>query len=615
MPIFLYKNNAEKKFPQNAYLQVILIGENKNTSAFGTKITAKHRGETFYFEQMPVRGFQSSVDPRPIIGLGNISILDTLLVEFPSQKSFLLTNISINKTLILRESEAKHQYTPPQKKKENTLFEEVTHRFKNDFSHQENEYVHFDTERLIYQMASTEGPCLCTGDINGDSRVDFYLGGAKGFSGKLYIQNPDNTFSLSQKDLFEKDKNTEDTDCVFFDADNDGADDVYVCSGGVEFSSASYELMDRLYMNKKGILQKSPQMLPSTKTENSSTVAPNDFDNDGDMDLFVGTRTDADVYGMPSYNYLLQNDGKGNFTDITKKIAPSLQKIGLVTDALWEDIDNDTTKELIVVGEWMPISIFKYAKKKFTNITQTIFLQNTEGWWNTIESADINKDGKIDFVVGNIGLNSRFRFSAEKPISLFINDFDQNGSSEQILSQYDGETSYPLALKHDLVKQIPSLKKKYLKYKSYKNETIEQIFTPKQLEKTLKKQAKIMETVVLINRGNRNFSISPLPIQAQFSPVKSIIIHDFNADDIPDIVLGGNFFEVKPEIGRYDANYGQFWKGNGDGTFQFIKNNFTGFSLIGQVRNMKIISIQEKEYILVANNNAPMQIFLNTRVK
>ena len=615
MPIFLYKNNTEKQFPHHTYIQIIFTGENKNTAAFGTKITAKHKGETFYCEQMPVRGFQSSVDPRPIIGLGNIKVLDTLLIEFPSQKYLLFTKIPTNKTLIARENEAQGQNSSPKEIKKNTLFREVTHLFKNDFSHRENDYVHFDKERLIYQMASTEGPCLCTGYVNGDSLVDFYLGGAKGFSGKLYIQNADNTFSFSQKNLFEKDKNSEDTDCIFFDADNNGTDDLYVCSGGVEFSSASYELIDRFYINKKGVFEKSPQMLPSAKTKNSSTIAVHDFDNDGDTDIFVGTRTDPDFYGIPSNNYILQNDGKGNFTDVTKKIAPSIQKIGLITDALWADIDNDTTKELIVVGEWMPISVFKYSQKKFINITQNTSLQNTEGWWNTIESADLNKDGKIDFVVGNIGLNTRFRFTTEKPISLFINDFDQNGNIEQILSQYDGEKSYPIPLKHDLVKQIPSLKKKYLKYETYKHQTIEQIFTPKQLEKALKKQAKIMETIVLINKGNGNFLISPLPIQAQFSPVKSILIHDFNTDNIPDILLGGNFFEVKPEIGRYDAHYGQFWQGNGDGTFQFIKNIHTGFFLTGQIRKMKIIPLQNKEYIFVAKNNAPMQIFLNTYLK
>jgi len=610
MPFSLFQNQSRQINPENNYLKFELKGSKGNTNAIGTKITAFVNGEKLYLEHIPIRGFQSTVDPRPNLGLGKSKLVDSITVEWPDNQVTILRNINANQTIILNHAQAKPSTKIPDINQEK-LFTEFFNPAILNHRHIENPFVDFDRERLIFQMLSSEGPCICKGDINGDQREDLYLGGSSGTPGSLYFQQPDGRFLLVQKPLFEVDKAAEDTDCAIFDANGDGKNDLYVASGSNEVSNSSSTLADRLYFNtSNGSLVKSDQILPANQFESTSSVKPADYDLDGDMDLFVGIRSIPFYYGLPASGFLLQNDGKGYFKDVTPQLIPALKNIGMITDAAWFDYDKDKDLDLLVVGEYMSIRLFQNSNGRFTEISKNAGFENTNGWWNTTAIADLNEDGYPDIVVGNHGLNSRFHASLKQPIDLFIHDFDQNGTIEQILCQYNGEKSYPLILRHDLVLQMPFLKKKYLKYNSYKNQQINDIFEQPLLKSALKLQAYMLETAVYLNTGKGQFTKSTIPVEAQFSPVYAISINDFDDDGHQDILLGGNLYQTKPEVGRYDASYGLFLKGDGSGHFKALSAKDSGFRLKGQTRGFSIVSVKDKSILVAANNNDQAQTFI-----
>ena len=348
--------------------------------------------------------------------------------------------------------------------------------------------------------------------------------------------------------------------------------------------------------------------MPSGRPESSSVVACGDYDNDGDLDLFVGIRLKTGLIGVPQNGYILTNDGKGNFENDTASVASGLTGLGMITDAVWADYDNDGDKDLIVVGEWMSVHIFRNNEGKLTDIGANSGLEDTSGWWNTVEAEDLDNDGDIDFVLGNHGLNSRFKASIEEPISCYINDFDQNGSAEQIICMYNEGTSFPQPLRHDLVMQLPSLKKKYLKYESYKNQTIEDMFPVEILKNSVVHNVTELRSLLLVNNGNGNFEKVPLPLAAQASPVHAIHIEDFDDDGLKDIFLGGNQYRVKPEAGRYDASYGTLLKGTGGSDFRVVPMQQSGLFIKGEVRDAKPIRIHGKPTLVVAKNNLPLQL-------
>ena len=597
----VFRNETDQLLPQNHYLKFELKGVGKNTFAFGTKITVTHKASTFYIEQMPIRGFESSMDPRPNIGLGKIDTVEQILIEWPDGKGHLLVNIPTNQTLHLDQRDGVSLI--PKVKKESPVFERSRDSLIS-FIHVENEFVDFDRDPLIYQMLSSEGPRMSKGDINGDGREDVYIGGAKDQPGALFVQTPGGSFKRTNEMLLEKDKVSEDMASLFFDADGDGDQDLYVCSGGNEFSSSSTALSDRLYMNDgRGNLTKSPQILPVSRFESTSTVKATDYDQDGDLDLFVGVRLLPFSYGMPVNGYILNNDGKGNFQDVSQQIAPGLQNLGMITDAAWADVDGDNDEDLLIVGEYMPVKVFINEAGKFIDQTVQSGLGKSNGWWNRLEAADMDKDGDIDFVIGNHGKNSRFRASVNKPVRMYVNDFDQNGTIEQLICTYNGDKSYPMALRHDLVSQVPSLKKKYLKYENYKNQTITDIFSPEQLEGALKLEAYEFSTSILINDGKGKFTLKALPVEAQFAPVFGIELADFDMDGSTDILLGGNFYKSKPEVGRYDASYGLLLQGNGKGDFTSRSARESGIRIEGEVRDIISMRAGKETLILVARNN------------
>src|SRR6185295_14181004 len=314
-------------------------------------------------------------------------------------------------------------------------------------------------------------------------------------------------------------------------------------------------------------------------------------------------------YGIPMNGYVLNNDGNGNYENVTDRLAPGLLKLGMITDALWADIDGDADLDLIVVGEWMPISVFVNEHGKFVNRTKESGLLNSDGWWNAIGKADIDRDGDVDFIAGNHGLNSRFRASVEKPVTMYVSDFDKNGSIEQIICTYNGEKSYPLALRHDLIQQMPNLKKKYLKYESYKDQTITDIFTEDQLKDAIHLAAFDLSSCVAINDGKGKFTVKPLPVDAQLSPMYAVLVDDIDGDGNLDVLMGGNLYRVKPEVGRYDASYGVFLKGDGTGSFTSVKPKDSGFFVDGEIRDIKKITIGKSDFVLVARNNDTPLLF------
>lgn len=606
MPSFVYRNEADNLHPGHRYIKVVLSGSDMNSSAIGASITAEAGGRIFYVEQMPTRGFESSVDHRVNIGLGLIDRVDRITVNWPDGAVTILDSVAANQTLVLRHADAtaSDPALETATSVETVLMKQEAVP-KISFTHDESEFVDFDRDHLVFHMMSTEGPRLAKGDINGDGREDIFIGGAKGQASVLLIQNQAGEFVPSNQALFERDKLSEDTGSLFFDADNDGDLDVYVCSGGNEFLPGSAALADRLYINDgNGILKRSEQPLPSPSVhESTSVVAAGDFDGDGDMDLFLGARLVALQYGLPASGYILTNDGHGHFTDRTNEVAPGLNTIGMITDAVWVDIDGDGDPDLAVVGEYMPIKIFRNDSGVLVDVSEAAGMRDTHGWWNRIEAADLDLDGDIDFVVGNHGLNSKFKASREKPVSMYVGDFDQNGMLEQIVCVFHGDKSFPMVLRHDLVGQIPSLKKKYLKYESYKDEMLADIFSERELEHALCLQAFELRSSILLNDGRGKFEMRSLPLQAQFSPVYGIEVADIDGDRMPDIIVGGNLFGVKPQAGRYDASHGLLLKGDTRGNFTPVPHSRSGILITGEVRDIILTTDRKGPLLIFSRNN------------
>ena len=603
MPAFVYRNNTSEQLPQHAYLSIQLIGKGKNTQAIGSKVRVYQNGQVQTLELMPARGFQSSVDSRLHFGFETDKRLDSLIIDWPDGSKTFEANQSPNLHLIFAQEDAKYQSTPvfTQFDTIKQLFYNVTKDIILNFKHKENDFIDFDRDRLLMQALSSDGPCICEGDINKDGKDDFYIGGAKEQSGVLYIQTNTGRFKAYQTDLFGKDKISEDTDCAFFDADGDSYPDLYVASGGNEFSKSSSALADRLYINKRGHFQKSESsfILPAGKFESTACVRPNDFDKDGDVDLLVAIRLQPFLYGVPMNVYLLENKGKGDFKNVTKNLAPDFLNCGLVKDALWTDVDRDGDEDVIVIGEWMPIKVFENQKGHF----KMREIPHSSGWWNKVATADIDGDGDMDFVLANHGLNSVFQASEQEPVTLAVNDFDKNGTIEHIISRYQDGRSLPIALRQDLVMQMPYLKKKYLKFHDYRNQSLEDIFTKEELQNTLYLKAEQLQSGLLLNKGNFEFEWKPLPKEMQYTSIQALLVNDFDNDGYTDILAAGNFYRCKPETGRYDAGYGLFLKGKGNGDFYSVPARKSGFSVKGEVRDMELLNIGNKNIIAIARND------------
>jgi len=610
MPCFVYRNNSTDIYPENKFLKVALEGKGKNRFGVGAKVKVHYNNTIAYQEQMPVRGFESTVDHRLNFGLGKATKIDSVEVLWNDGVVSVLKNVRLNALLTVKEPNSKSQSNVAGIITNNTtVFADDKEDHGLDFTHKENDFVDFDRDRLIFHMMSTSGPKIVKGDINNDGLEDLYICGAKDQPGAIFKQQKGEKFIRTNQVLLQTDAASEDTDALFFDADGDKDMDLYVCSGGNEFSPNSTALINRLYFNDgKGNFTKSPQVLPSYIFESTSCVRAADFDGDNDLDLFVGVRLIPFRYGVPCKGYVLINDGKGNFSDVTSKVAPGLIDVGMITDAAWFDYDKDNKPDLVIAGEYMPVRIFHNENNVLKEVSADAGLQNTNGWWNRLVITDINHDGYADIIAGNHGLNSRFIASPEKPVNMYIGDFSGNGTMQQVTTCYFKDSSYPIHLRHDLVSVLPYLKKKYLKYDSYKNETISDIFSGDQLSKAIKLSAYTMNTTVFINNTKGKFISKPLPVEAQFSPVYAIAADDYDNDGNIDILLGGNLFQAKPEVGIYDASYGLMLRGDGKGNFSALTPQQSGINIRGAIRDIVPVMAGRKKLMLIGENNGRLKI-------
>ena len=609
---FIYRNNARRLHPENRFLRVRLVGEGANRFGIGARVTNYAGGDVYMQELAPTRGFQSSVDYVLSFGLGRHDRADSMRVEWPDGRVSTLKNVAANQLVTVHQSEAAKAPAPPALRPPPPLFTDVTDQTALPFVHQENDFVDFDRERLMPKLVSTEGPYLAVADVNGDRLEDLYIGGAKGQPGKLLLQRRDGSFESSSEPVFARDAISEDLGAVFFDANGDRRPDLYVVSGGNEYSDGAAALQDRLYLNDGGgKFRKADGCLPSESASGSRVVAA-DYDADGDIDLVVGGRVVPWRYGTDPQSMLLRNDGTGHFTDVTATLAPELAHVGMVTDALWRDVDGDARPDLVVVGEWMPITFFRNIGGGKLKRLQVPGLERSDGWWNRIVAGDFNGDGRVDFVVGNLGLNGRLRATAQEPVTMYVNDFDGNGSVEQIISVYNQGASYPLPLRDDLIKTLPYLKARYLNYKNYARQTVTDIFSPEELSGAVLKKAYTFATSLVLNKGGGSFSLQPLPDEAQLAPVYGILAEDLDQDRHTDLLLAGNADGFKPEIGRMAASYGLFLRGDGKGNFTPVRAARDGFVVPGQARDIQRVETARGNLYVVSRNNDRPLVFRTT---
>jgi len=617
---FIYRNNA-RTLTQNRYLQVRLDGSGANRFGIGAKVTLWSGGREFYQEEEPTRGFQSSVDYVLTFGVGQRDTLDSVKVEWPGREGqvSLLTKVATNHRLTIRQADSRTDGRagvgrPTVRPSDRpTVLTEVTDQTALPYVHRENEFVDFEREPLIPKLLSTEGPMLAVADVNGDGLDDMFIGGAKDQAGKLLIQQPNGRFVSTNERLFDADAGSEDVGAVFFDADGDGHPDLYVVSGGSEFSQMAPGLQDRLYLNDgRGNFRKAVGSLPDEDVSGSRVVAA-DYDGDGDIDLFVGGRVVPWHYGVDPRSMLLQNDGHGHFTDVTKRLAPELEHVGMVTDAVWRDVDGDGRLDLVVVGEWMPITIFHNAGGGKLVRVKTPGLEHSEGWWNRIIAGDFAGNGRVDFIVGNLGLNTRLQASEAEPVTMYVKDFDGSGVSKQILSVYHHGTSYPIAMRDELIRALPYLKPRYPRYADYAGQTVTDIFSPAELAGATFKQAHTFATALARNNGDGSFTLIPLPREAQLAPVYAILAQDVDGDGKLDLLLAGNFDGVQPEIGRMSASYGLVLRGDGLGRFTPVPAAQSGFSVPGQARDVQRVRTRRGDLYVVTRNNDRALVFRPTR--
>ena len=607
-PAAIYRNRG-RELTGRHYLTVALQGSGANTEGIGTKVTIVNRDGRQMLEQMPTRGFQSSVDHRLHFGLGSATTIDSLIVVWPDRRQQVMTGVAADRILTLSQRDAVPSppkvpaIAPP-------LFEDVTSRLGVNIKHDENTFFDYDREPLMPHVLSTEGPALAAADVNGDGLDDIYVGGAKWKPGQLLVQRSDGSFQTVAQPAFVDDTLPEDIDASFFDADGDGDLDLYVVSGGNEFSGEDDALQDRLYINDgKGRFRRDATALPRL-AESGSCVVPADFDGDGHIDLFVGRRVVARKYGVPPKSYLLRNDGRGHFADVTEQLAPALAHAGMVSAATWMDTNGDGALDLIVVGEWMAVRVFRQENGRFVDRTTESHLAGTEGWWNSVSQLDANGDGRADLVLGNLGLNSALQASAKEPARMYVGDFFQTGTLKQIVTFYKHGVSYPLPGRDDLVRLIPQLRSRYPSYASFGASRLEDIVPASELRDATVLEARTLASSIALNNGDGTFTLAALPAEAQFAPVYGAVAEDLDGDGHVDLVLAGNLFGVQPTLGRYDASYGLFLHGDGAGHFVPVDLEQSNLIVPGQARHVRTVrNTKGRILVVIARNDERLQIF------
>ena len=591
----VFKNIGEDN---RHFLTLSFKGNNLNTMGIGCKAYLFSNGKLQYQQLMLTRGFESATEPRLHFGLDTTSVMDSVLVVWPNGAYQLMKNVKADQSLLIKQSDAVTQFNyatffPPSR----PLFINVSNDIHFAWKHQEDDFTDFNQQYFIPHELSTKGPKLAVGDVNGDGLDDIYTCGAKGQSGALWLQKSDGHFAITDTVVFKVDKTCEDVDALFFDADGDKDLDLYVASGGNEAWGNAPVLLDRLYLNNgKGHFTKSIHALPPIY-QDKATVRAADIDNDGDTDLFIGASANALAYGIPPASYILLNDGKGNFT-IANNNNTLLQHLGIVTSATFTDVNGDGWQDLVVAGEWMPVTLFINHHGSFDQ-KRTI---GASGLWQTIQAADIDGDGDVDILAGNYGLNSKLHASEAAPLKLYVKDIDNNGTLDQLLTYSHNGKEYTFLGKEELEKQLPYLRKNFLLYSSFAGKTVQEVFGG-QLNNALVLQAQTLSSGIYKNDGKGNFSFEALPDQMQTAPIFSLMPDDINGDGYTDVISGGNFYGVLPYEGRYDASWGDVLLNNKNKSYYWLSPVSSGWFIRGEVRDIQKVKTAHGYLYAVARNN------------
>lgn len=598
----ILKNNAVE-MNSNNFLQFQFKNMPKNTKGIGAKVLLyTSKGKQIY-ENYVSRGYQSSIPSKIHIGIGDLNKIDSVLVVWSDNKFQKFDSIKINEENIFNYNMAIASFDTKPAEVRRQIFSR--YELTNKITHKENDFDDYKEQILLPHKMSQFGPSLAVADVNNDNLEDVFIGGATGYESKLFIQKSDGSFQLTNNPIFIKDKIHEDIDALFFDIDNDNDLDLYVVSGGNEFKSGSANYQDRIYINN-GSGNFSKLSVDNTNFS-GSVVKAKDFDNDGDIDVFVGGRHVPHQYPLPASSKLFENrDGK--LVDVTDEKAAELKDIGMVTDAIWTDYDNDNDLDLMVVGEWMPITIFKNTNGKFSKI-ETPSLAKTKGWWFSIEQGDFDKDGDTDYIVGNLGLNYKYKTTSDKPFDIYYKDFDGNGKEDIVLGYYNFGKHYPVRGFSCSSSQVPSLKKSIKKYDIFASMELKDVYGEENIADALHLTADTFTSSYLENLGNGEFKVSQLPIESQFSSINDILIDDFNQDGNQDVLLVGNLFVSEIETPRNDAGTGTLLLGDGKNNFKAVPYLESGFFANKDAKKMKFLKSKKSKFVLVANNNDVLQVF------
>lgn len=595
MPSFVYRNNGNE-FSKNNYIGIQLKGKGVNTFAVGSMIRVYCANEIINREVTPSRGFQSSTDYKIIAGLGSKKV-DSLIIIWPDRTITRINQPEINKTHLIVQTGNETRIDEAVPGPSQGIFENINTSFDK---HAEDEFIDFYNERNIPVMLSREGPKATVADINNDGLQDIFIGGARGQAGQLYFQNK-NGFIKTHQPAFEADKAFEDVAVLFFDCDNDGDEDLFVGAGGNNLPPRSPYLRHRLYKNDGNGNFKKDTIAFDNNNSNIALAIANDYDNDGDLDMFVGGRNLSYNYGVSPESYIYENDGKGNFKDVTQQLNAAIKNIGMVTNGLWADVTGDERNELIIVGEWMTPRIFSYGNGKLNEITSG--MNNMFGWWQSVKAADLDGDGDNDLVIGNYGNNFYLHPDLQHPVKLWINDFDRNTIPDKVFSRTVNGNDVPVFLKREFTDAMPSLKKENLKHHVFAMKTIQTLFDPELIKSTKVKTFNYSSSVIAWNEGDGKFTIQELPVEAQLSSVNAIQCRDLNNDGKTDLVLGGNITECLPQFGRLDANYGIVLENRGNRQFKVMSPGENNISITGMIRDIAWIRGKKENYILFLRNN------------
>ena len=599
---FIYENHSEKR-TGTGFLRIKATDKKGNRSPFGVKVRVCIDESTCqWYEFTNSRGMYSTSEQVAHFGVGAAEKVQSVTLTWWDGTQTVLKEVPTNQVLTVDFSEVEVT-TAKQSALTNTLFRQITDQFGLDYQHQENEFDDFDKQVLLPHKMSQFGPAMAVGDVNKDGKEDLFFGGAAGFPAQLYIQR-DQGYKGIRLNSFAVDADYEDVDATFVDYDGDGDLDLYVVSGGNAHPAGSKMYMDRLYENNgTGVLTRKEGVLPQF-TESGSCVRPFDYDGDGDLDLFVGGRHLPWEYPSPTTSRILENQ-EGVFKDVTNSQAPELIDLGMVTDALWMDYDGNGLEDLVIVGEWLPITIFKQTAERTFRKMESVNtgLEKTEGWWSSLKAADMDGDGDQDLIVGNLGLNYKYKATAEEPFEVFYNDFDDNGSSDIVLSYYNYGKKYPLRGRSCSSQQVPMLKEKFPTYDLFANADLESVYEPRALKKALHYQASTFASVYLENLGNAQFRVCTLPNEAQLSSVNAILTEDFDRDGKLDLLLAGNLFVSEVETTRNDASVGLLLKGDGKGNFEPVSAAKSGVYLPYDVKKTATFKTDKGASIVVVVSN------------